>query len=257
MTEPPMEQTPPRPRETFQTAYEQLYRDELSVSGPAAFTPWDIGGPQPVVRELVAHGALRGEILEPGTGPGHHAIYYASQGYSVTGVDASPAAIEKAKRNAEIAGVKADFRVADATKLDGFEDRFDTVVATAVYHVFRNDEDSQHRYMRALHRATKPGARLYMFEFGCQNINGLQWNGLAAATFTDVLPASGWSIDYLGPTTYQCRLAPDVFTRLADNPEWAKQMKPVREQIRVLGPLLEDHLVHAPFWAVHCTRKNK
>jgi hypothetical protein len=35
-----------------------------------------------VVQQLVAHGALRGEVLDPGTGPGYHVIYYASQGYS-------------------------------------------------------------------------------------------------------------------------------------------------------------------------------
>ena len=55
----------------------------------------------------------------PGTGPGYHAIYYASQGYSTTGIDGSPTAIEQAKRNAERAGVQVNFQVADATVLDG------------------------------------------------------------------------------------------------------------------------------------------
>lgn len=73
--------------------FEQLYRDDRSVDGLPALTPWDIGGPQPVVQQLVAHGAVRGEVLDPGTGPGHNAIYYASQGYSTTGIDSSPAAI--------------------------------------------------------------------------------------------------------------------------------------------------------------------
>jgi hypothetical protein len=64
--------------------------DALYGAGQPALVPWDIGGPQPVVQQLVAHGALRGEVLDPGTGPGYHAIYYASQGYSTTGIDASP-----------------------------------------------------------------------------------------------------------------------------------------------------------------------
>jgi hypothetical protein len=33
-----------------------------------------------VVQQLVALGAVKGEVLDPGTGPGHHAIYYASKG---------------------------------------------------------------------------------------------------------------------------------------------------------------------------------
>lgn len=67
--------------------------DERLVGGLPAVTPWDIGGPQPVVQQLVAFGGLRGEVLDPGTGPGHHAIQYASQGYSATGIENSPAGI--------------------------------------------------------------------------------------------------------------------------------------------------------------------
>ena len=46
--------------------FDQLYRDERSVDGLPALTPWDIGGPQPVVQQLVAYGAVRGEVLDPG-----------------------------------------------------------------------------------------------------------------------------------------------------------------------------------------------
>jgi SAM-dependent methyltransferase len=67
--------------------FDELYRDERSVDGLPALTPWDIGGPQPVVQQLVAYRALRGEVLDPGTGPGHHAIYFASKGYAATGID--------------------------------------------------------------------------------------------------------------------------------------------------------------------------
>jgi SAM-dependent methyltransferase len=118
--------------------------------------PWDIGGPQPVVQQLVAFGGLRGEVLDPGTGPGYHAIHYASKGYSSTGVDGSPSAIEQAKRRADAAGVTVDFQMADATKPDGLEGRFDTVVDSAFYHVFLDDEETQTRYVQALHRATNP-----------------------------------------------------------------------------------------------------
>lgn len=62
--------------------------------------PGDIGGPQ----QLVAYGGIRGEVLDPGTGRGH-SIHFAAQGYSTTGVDDSPSAIEQAKRNAERSGV--------------------------------------------------------------------------------------------------------------------------------------------------------
>ena len=62
-----------------------------------------------MVQQLVAYGALRGEVLDPGTGPGHHAIYFASKGYATTGVDRSSAAIDRARRNARCAEVTVDF----------------------------------------------------------------------------------------------------------------------------------------------------
>src|ERR1700744_6502721 len=113
--------------------YEKMYRDQQVAQGLPAATPWDIGGPQQVVKQLVALGAIKGEALDPGTGPGHHAIYFASKGYSVTGIDSSPTAIERAKENALRAGVSVNFQVADAIKLGGLENRFEPVVDCAFF----------------------------------------------------------------------------------------------------------------------------
>ncbi len=71
--------------------FDELYRDQRSLDGLPALTPWDIGKLQPVVRQLVAYGALKGEVLDPGTGPGHHAIHFASKGHATTGIDSSAA----------------------------------------------------------------------------------------------------------------------------------------------------------------------
>ncbi|MGH3636544.1 class I SAM-dependent methyltransferase [Mycobacterium sp.] len=240
--------------------FEQLYVDERSSDDSPALAPWDIGGPQPVVQQLVAYGALRGEILDPGTGTGHHAIHYASHGYSATGIDESPAAIERARRNAERAGVTVNFQVGDATELAGFEDRFDTVVDVAFYHVFDGDEEIQARYARALHRATKHGARLFMFEDGCGNVNGLRLEGVPADNFERVLPAAGWRIDFLGTATYQSVFSPEVFAHMfqtleaANRAEDAQLIMPWLNQIQLLEPMLENHRVHLPIWALTATR---
>ncbi|WP_083865409.1 class I SAM-dependent methyltransferase [Nocardia brevicatena] len=238
--------------------FDALYREAPPEQDAPALIPWDIGGPQPVVQQLVAYGAVRGEVLDPGTGPGHHAIYYASKGYSATGIDASPAAIERAERNAERAGVRVNFEVADATELDGLEGRFDTVVDSAFYHVFLDDEQTQAQYAQALHRATKPGARLFMFEVGRHNVNGLQPEGLPAENFDRVLPAAGWRIDHLGTTTYQATFSPETFAHLAhemsDDSGWEERMKPMQEQLQIIAPLLKNNRVHMPVWAVTATR---
>ena len=236
--------------------FEEMYRDDRIVHGLPAATPWDIGGPQPVVQQLVALGAVKGEVLDPGTGPGHHAIYYASKGYSATGIDASPTGLERARENARKAGVSVNFQLADATKLEGLENRFDTVVDCAFYHTFSTDRELQHFYAQALHRATKPQARLYMFEFGPHNVNGFSMpRSLCEDDFRQVLPPAGWEITYLGPTTYQINMSVQTLEMMAArNPDMADRIQLVLERFRVIEPLLTDGRAHAPFWEVHATR---
>jgi SAM-dependent methyltransferase len=236
--------------------FEEMYLDGRTAHGLPAATPWDIGGPQPVVQQLVALGAIKGEVLDPGTGPGHHAIHYASKGLSATGIDASPAAIERARDNARTAGVTVDFQVADATKLDGLENRFDTVVDSAFYHVFADQDELQKAYLQALHRATKPGARLFMFEFGAHHVNGFKMpRHIPEENFRELLPAAGWEISYLGQTTYQGNMDLATFETLAARePEMADEMKPLLERLRVIEPWLVNGRVHMPFWEVHATR---
>ena len=172
--------------------FDELYRDERSVDGLPALTPWDIGEPQPVVQQLVAYGAVRGEVLDPGTGPGHNAIYYAAKGYATTGIDSSPAAIERAKANAERAGVSVNFEVADATKLEGLENRFDTVIDSAFYHVLFEDEETQQQYLQALRRATMNRVRgCSCSSSGATTSMAWVWEGLPADNFERLLPASG------------------------------------------------------------------
>ncbi len=77
--------------------FEHLYRsEETSDDGATPSTiPWDIGQPQPPLMELEALGGIRGEVLDIGCGPGESSIFLASCGYSVTGLDGSPTAIER------------------------------------------------------------------------------------------------------------------------------------------------------------------
>ncbi|MEE6176272.1 class I SAM-dependent methyltransferase [Mycobacterium sp. 050134] len=236
--------------------FEEMYRDDRLSHGLPAATPWDIGGPQPVVQQLVALGAIRGEVLDPGTGPGHHAIYYASKGYAATGIDGSATALERARGNARAAGVSVDFELADATKLDGFEGRFDTVVDCAFYHTFSSDPQLQRSYVQALRRATKPGARLYMFEFGQHDVNGFtMMRSLSESDFRDVLPVGGWEITYLGPTTYLVNISAEQIEMMAArNPDMAEQTDDMLKRFRAMEPWLVNGRVHAPFWEVHATR---
>src|SRR5262249_28013306 len=147
-------------------------------------------------------GGFSGEVLDIGCGLGDNAIYLASRGHSVTGLDGSPAAIEEARRRAAAADVKVTFDVADATELSGYEGRFGTVVDSALYHCL--DDEGRQADIAAIYRATRPGARLHLFCFSDGNINGViaPMGAVPEANIRDTLTANGWRIDFLGPTTY-------------------------------------------------------
>jgi hypothetical protein len=74
-----------------------------------------------------------------------------------------------------------------------------------------------------------------------------------------VLGASGWRLDYLGGTTYLARFGPQTFDAmsaiLADaQGDTVEKMQPLKRQLDVLGPLLQDYRVHVPVWSVVATR---
>jgi len=63
--------------------------------------PWDTGTPDPLLVQMVESRAIApARTLEVGCGTGTNAIYLASRGFDVLGVDIAPLAIEKARAKA-------------------------------------------------------------------------------------------------------------------------------------------------------------
>ena len=245
-------------------SFDKLYRGEAAFDGAPQPTgiPWDVHQAQPRLMELEALGGISGEVLDVGCGLGDNAIFLASRGHSVTGLDGSPAAIEEARRRAAEAGVTVTFDVADATDLSGYEGRFDTVVDSALYHCL--DEEGQQAYIAALYRVTRPGARLHLSCFSDGNVNGViaPMGHVPESNLRDTLTANGWRIDFLGPTTYLgntvgFRSADDAFPKaMAEQmpPEMLEQMKEVTSRFERIADLLEDDRVYLPFTVVHAHR---
>ncbi len=57
-------------------------------------------------------------ILDIGCGPGRHSLELARRGLQITGIDISPGFVEVARKQALAEGLTAEFRVADARRLD-------------------------------------------------------------------------------------------------------------------------------------------
>lgn len=116
--------------------------------------PWDIDGPQPDLRRVAEEGLLEGTILDVGCGTGEHALFFASLGHDVLGVDASAMAVEAAVQKAAGRGLAARFAEADVTDLSGLGETFDTITDSGCLHTLSDEAmraavDSAHAVLRA------------------------------------------------------------------------------------------------------------
>ncbi|MFE9574896.1 class I SAM-dependent methyltransferase [Nocardia sp. NPDC006044] len=178
--------------------------------------PWVIGEPQPAIVALERDGWIRGRVLDPGSGAGEHTILLTELGYDVLGIDLSSSAVGFARGNAAAHGVPAaKFEVADAIAFGAAADApaFDTIVDSALFHVFGTEPEPRAAYVRSLHALCKPG--------GLVNILALSDAGpgfgpqisdsVIRESFTD-----GWELEDIQSTYYRGRVTASA---LAQNPE--------------------------------------
>lgn len=100
-----------------------------------------------------------GNVLEVAVGTGRNLGLF-PPGVQLTGIELSPAMLERARRRARDLGMPADLRQGDAQSLDLPDEGFDTVVATLALCSIPDDVTA----VREMARVLRPGGRLVLLE---------------------------------------------------------------------------------------------
>ncbi|TWP46678.1 class I SAM-dependent methyltransferase [Lentzea tibetensis] len=184
--------------------FEKAYQDAIDAG---AKMPWDIGAPQPKLVELVKAGEIGDDVLDVGCGLGDNVIYLAALGRRAVGVDIAPSAVRQAAERAKAQGVDAEFAVAEATSLAGYEGRFDTIIDFALYHGLT--PEARFSYIDALTRVTKPGARLHLFcHFSMDRGDELPEVFRITEASLRATVGKTWTVTHIAPTDYSAALTP-------------------------------------------------
>jgi ubiquinone/menaquinone biosynthesis C-methylase UbiE len=145
--------------------------------------PWDTGVSPPELFEFIrTHPA--GRAIDLGCGTGTNVITLAKTGWQMTGIDFAPRAIQIAKHKIRKAGVQAELRVGDVTKIN-INRQFDLVLDIGCFHGVAD----QAAYLDQLERILAPRGFWLMYGFFDPTPDH-SGPGLAAADL-DMIPARG------------------------------------------------------------------
>ena len=190
--------------------YRVLYR--------LGITPWERDTvPTPLV-ELAAQYRSRSRALDIGCGTGRDAVYLAERGWTVTGVDSVPRALDAAKRRARASGVDATWVRGDVTRLPtlGIGEGYELLIDRGCFHGLADTE--RKKYAEGVAAVAAPGARLVMFAFQPRS-RGLGPRGVTSDQVAHHL-GGAWEI---------VSDAPDTESRL---PRWIGDAKPTWYQLQ-------------------------
>lgn len=117
-----------------------------------------------LVAEEIARYATQGELLDVGTGPGWLLlkVHDLSPGLRLTGLDASPAMVERARMHLERAGLSDAIQIVlgNADKMPFPDASFTTVVSTGSIHHWKDAMSG----LNEVHRVLKPGGLALIYD---------------------------------------------------------------------------------------------
>lgn len=137
----------------------RLFFDLLYLFGR---TPWDTGISPPELISFLEQ-SPPGRAIDLGCGTGTNVVSIAKRGWQVTGVDISRRAIRKAQRKAAAAGVSADLRQADVSRLDDIQGPFDLALDIGCFHSL--PVEARAPYSANLYRILRPAGTYLLYSW--------------------------------------------------------------------------------------------
>jgi cyclopropane fatty-acyl-phospholipid synthase-like methyltransferase len=165
--------------------------------------PWDIGRPQKEIVRLEEEDWISGSVLDTGCGTGENALYLASRGHEVWGVDMASNAVRKARKKALERGIAARFLRADALELERLGREFDTVVDCGLFHTF-SDEKRVH-YAASLAAVVRRGGKVVLMCFSEQETVGFGPRRVSQAEIRSTFD-KGWAVLSITPANFEGKL---------------------------------------------------
>jgi ubiquinone/menaquinone biosynthesis C-methylase UbiE len=124
--------------------------------------PWDSGVTPPELLDFLKD-CPAGRAIDLGCGTGTNVITLSRLGWQVTGVDFASRAIAQARKKLTQAGLSAELRVGDVTRLDGIDGPFNFALDLGCFHGLADKEKGD--YLRQIERILAPGGTWFMYAF--------------------------------------------------------------------------------------------
>ena len=161
----------------------------------------------------------RGHVLDVGCGDGLNAVFLASLGYEVTGIDVSPVALARARAHAHERGLDVRFVCGDVRAMPCFADgAFALAIDVKTFHSLWTFRDRS-AYLAELRRVMCPGAVLF-FRQNCRAV--------------ELRDEFGWR-EFLGKPITGRSDDPDVERQGGVGGIWPNSMATYKAQLREAG----------------------
>jgi cyclopropane fatty-acyl-phospholipid synthase-like methyltransferase len=165
---------------------------------------WEIGRPQKALLDVADR--ITGSVLDAGCGAGENALFLASRGQRVTGIDFLAEPITIAKQKAAERGLTATFLVMDALALKELPEVFGSTIDSGLFHVFSDDD--RRRYVEGLASVLRPGGRLFLLCFSDAEPGDQGPRRVTKKEIEDTF-AHGWVVESVEPSRYEGRPDPN------------------------------------------------